>query len=76
MGFFMWWYVFPAAFMILCIAFVFLALNKYRIMNDESITAEQKAKYKGQFNTYIVLFFVSGVIFEILLLMVKHFAIK
>lgn len=72
----MWWYIFPAIFMILCIAFIFLALNKYRIMNNEKTTDEQKTKYKGQFNTYLILFLISAVIFEILLQIVKRFAIK
>lgn len=72
----MWWYIFPAIFMILCIAFIFLALNKYRIMNNEKMTDEQKTKYKGQFNTYLILFLISAVIFEILLQIVKRFAIK
>lgn len=72
----MWWYIFPAIFMILCMAFIFLALNKYRIMNNEKMTDEQKTKYKGQFNTYIILFLISAIIFEILLQIVKRFAIK
>lgn len=72
----MWWYIFPTIFMILCMAFIFLALNKYRIMNNEKMTDEQKTKYKGQFNTYIILFLISAIIFEILLQIVKRFAIK
>lgn len=72
----MWWYAFPAIFMLLCIAFIFLALNKYRIMNSEKLTDEQKTKYKGQFNTYLVLFLISGIIFEVLLQIVKRFAVK
>ncbi|MGP1543456.1 MAG: hypothetical protein ACTTIO_00630 [Candidatus Fimenecus sp.] len=72
----MWWYIFPAIFMILCMAFIFLALNKYRIMNNEKMTDEQKTKYKGQFNTYLILFLISAIIFEILLQIVKRFAIK